>query len=1104
MNFTADLHIHSPYSRATSREGTLPGLAAWAAIKGIDLVATGDFTHPAWFQAIRDQLVEAEPGLFRLRDEPAIQAPPGFPPGITKRARSCRFLLSAEISSIYKRGGRVRKVHNLLYVPTLEAAAGINRRLAAVGNIESDGRPILGLDSRDLLEILLETDDTGFLVPAHVWTPWFSLFGSKSGFDTVEECFGDLAPHVFALETGLSSDPAMNRLVSALDRFSLISNSDCHSPSKLGREANLFDTDFSFSALRNALEKPDSGFAGTIEFFPDEGKYHLDGHRACGVCLEPEETRKMKNICPVCGKPLTVGVLHRVLELADRAEPVHSAGAPRFHSLVPLPEVLGEILGQGPNTKGVQSQYAKVIEKIGSEFFLLLHAGLDEISQKASPVLAEAVGRMRRGKVIRQGGYDGEFGVIRVFEEGELATFAGQMGLFGEGRRKLRKTKKPAGALFQKTNDSVEEHCPAPVAARCNPEQEAAIVARDKRIVVTAGPGTGKTFTLVSRLVHMLQRGHQQPGQTVVITFTNRAADEVRERLERELSGIGEKLFVGTFHSFCLGLLQEEQAGLTVAGPEARTALLKTLYADRTGAERNRLHRLLTAYYEGLVTGAPEPEAAEVVKVYEAALLERNSVDLGAIIPRCLQLLATDRAFRRRLEARVHHLYIDEFQDLNLAQYELVRILSENAEIFAIGDPDQAIYGFRGSRPQYFFDFIERFEARPLALMRNYRSAPHILKACGAVIARNRQPDREPAVASQSAERPQQGEASIEFHRAPTVKAEAEWIGERIENLMGGLSHRGVDSSAGAGQGAGGFADFAVLYRLGQQAEPIRVALERRGIPVQVADGEPFFRKGPLRLLDCLVRCAGREADFAVFLDLASLVNVASGDVYQRVERAVSPSERFSRNRLEDLLLSNGPGEGKLAGLLARIHAFERESLEKGVAAACRRELEGLNTTGADQSAGERFLQLAGLFGHDLALFARHLQRAGLEPVYDERAEAVTLMTMHSSKGLEFPIVFLAGLEEGILPCTAVFNDRQKENEKEEEIREERRLFYVAASRARDRLLLSAAATRTLFGRQSAFPVSRFLGEIPARLLVRAASERGRRIKPVARQLRLF
>jgi len=419
VRFIADLHVHSPYSRATSPASTLGGLCAWARAKGVHVVGTGDFTHPSWMGKMQSLLEQAEPGLYQLKEEPASDALPG----LTPEGIPVRFLLTAEVSSIYKRGGRVRKVHNILLVPDLESALRINRRLGAVGNIHSDGRPILGLDSRDLLEILLEEAPEGFLVPAHIWTPWFSLFGSKSGFDSVEECFGDLSGYVFALETGLSSDPGMNRCISALDRFALISNSDCHSPRKLGREANLFDTELSFHAIRDALRDPCRGFEGTVEFYPEEGKYHLDGHRKCEISLEPAETGRMHCCCPACGRPVTVGVLNRVLELADRNAPDYPENTPPYHSLIPLDEVLSEIAGKGPGSKTVMARYARLVSEFGSEFNLLLQTPVDVLQSKGEHVLAEALDRMRRGQVQKQGGYDGQFGTVRLFDDRELREF---------------------------------------------------------------------------------------------------------------------------------------------------------------------------------------------------------------------------------------------------------------------------------------------------------------------------------------------------------------------------------------------------------------------------------------------------------------------------------------------------------------------------------------------------------------------------------------------------------------------------------------------------------------------------------------------------------
>ena len=420
MQYIADLHIHSPHSRATSPGSTLHGLAAWACIKGIQITATGDFTHPAWFATLRENLIPAEPGLFRLRNEQQITCPVS---GRSGANGIVRFMLSAEVSCIYKRHGKVRKVHNLLYVPDFESAARVNQRLAAIGNIISDGRPILGLDSRDLLEIILECAPGGFLVPAHIWTPWFSLFGSRSGFDSVEECFGDLSEHIFALETGLSSDPEMNRTISALDRYALISNSDCHSPSRLGREANLLDTGFDFHSLREAFRSNHrDSFTGTVEFFPEEGKYHFDGHRGCNICMSPLESRQQHGLlCPACGKPMTIGVQHRVAELADRNTAQFATDAPSVHHLIPLQELIAELVGTGPASKEVFRHYCQAISLFGSELALLLHAGINEIAA-SSPLLAQSVDRVRQKRVFRQPGFDGQFGIIRAFAENELVA----------------------------------------------------------------------------------------------------------------------------------------------------------------------------------------------------------------------------------------------------------------------------------------------------------------------------------------------------------------------------------------------------------------------------------------------------------------------------------------------------------------------------------------------------------------------------------------------------------------------------------------------------------------------------------------------------------
>ena len=429
MKITADLHIHSHYSRATSKTLDFPNLARWAQLKGVDLVGTGDISHPGWLAEMHENLEPAEEGLFRLKAGIAQAVEAEIPASCRNPVR---FLLAGEISSIYKKGDRTRKVHNVIFAPSLQAVAQIQVELEKIGNIRSDGRPILGLPSRDLLEIILGVDERCHLIPAHIWTPWFSMLGSKSGYDTVEECFEDLSPHIFALETGLSSDPPMNWRVSNLDRYTLVSSSDAHSPPKLAREATLFDIEPSYDALFDALKSGDpTRCLGTLEFFPEEGKYHHDGHRKCDINWKPSVTLQHDGICSVCGKPVTVGVGHRAEVLADRAEGYRKPNAHPFYSIIPLPEIISELVGVGPNSKRVQKEYQRLLAELGPELSILLELSLDEIAKAGGEKLAGGIGRMRRGEVNAIAGFDGEYGIIKLFD-GDEEDAVPQMSFFEE------------------------------------------------------------------------------------------------------------------------------------------------------------------------------------------------------------------------------------------------------------------------------------------------------------------------------------------------------------------------------------------------------------------------------------------------------------------------------------------------------------------------------------------------------------------------------------------------------------------------------------------------------------------------------------------------
>lgn len=1063
MEYLADLHIHSPYSRATSKASNLAGLFAWAQVKGIHLIGTGDFTHPGWFQELKENLTPAEPGLFRLKDQnvpPALHQ--AHPAGI-----DVRFILSSEISSIYKRHDKVRKVHNILFAPDFASVERINKRLAAIGNIESDGRPILGLDSRNLLEIQLDEIPEGFLVPAHIWTPWFSLFGSKSGFDSIEECYGDLTEHIFALETGLSSDPDMNRLISALDRYTLISNSDCHSPSKLGREVNIFNCDFNFYSLKEALKNPAKGFAGTVEFFPEEGKYHIDGHRKCNVSMEPWETRRHNNICPVCNKPLTVGVSHRVLDLADREKPFYPENSPKFKSLIPLQEVIGEIMGRGPATKGVLAQYAKAISRFGSEFNLFLHTPVDDINH-FSPLLSEAIKRIRENRVIRQAGFDGEFGVIHVFEEGEIKSLSGQARLFTETTpRKIIKIAESPIKKHQQPAQKIQADSKQNFVT--NKDQQQAIESSSARIIVSAGPGTGKTFTLVSRLVHLLEKRKIDPAAIAAITFTNRAADEMGERLQKMAGEKSKKIFVGTFHKFCLNWLQSEETTLSVVGEQEREIVLKRIFPQKTSHERKKISKELTDHFLYHFT-----EENSLATSYQNELTKNRSIDLEAVIPFFVYKLKTDTTLKAKITSQVNYLFVDEFQDVNRSQYDLVELLGQSAEIFAIGDPNQAIYGFRGSDLNFFFKFMESENTESVSLGKNYRSAPFIVNASTALISHNTKKSR----AFPSAEKDITG--SITLQTNSSALAEAEHVVRVIEKTLGGISSFSINTGRSTGEeNSYSFKDVAVLYRMGRQSYPLAKALERRGIPFQLVGGQPFFMEKNVRALYFWILAAAEQANAADFFSLCrELPGIGKSTVNKLEDHVPIHCHDFFRQTLS---LSLPERTIKIVrSCMDNLSIFRQDSknnLPQSLLPVC--DIFKIDPT---EDNFRRFAKLAGAFG-SLHSFAAHLQENAKASIYDDRAEAVSLMTLHGAKGLEFPVVVICGLDSDTLPCRTAGCD----------LEEERRLFYVGMTRAKDKLFLSSAGGS----------LSPFINEIPSSLLNKT-KDRNIIHKKKSKQLKLF
>ncbi len=410
MEFIADFHIHSKYSRATSKDMDIAHISEWARLKGITLMGTGDFTHHLWLEELKSNLEDLNNGLFKYHDKNSKGG----------AAKDVFFILSSEISSIYSKNGKGYRIHNIILSPSFKTTDKINDVLSRCGNLASDGRPILGLDAEELARIVFDIDENCMIIPGHIWTPWFSLFGSMSGFDRIEDCFGKQTPKIFALETGLSSDPAMNWRLSALDNFSLVSNSDSHSPSKIGREANVFNCELNYQAIREVLKSKDKNkFLYTIEFFPEEGKYHFDGHRLCGVRFSPDETRKNNLVCPKCKKPLTLGVMYRVEQLADRPVGYVPQKAIPYRNLIPLEEIIADAKGMGKSSMAVEREYRSCISKFGCEFDILLRASKDELSKNLHPKIADGVLKVREGKVNIKAGFDGEYGIISIFDDGD-------------------------------------------------------------------------------------------------------------------------------------------------------------------------------------------------------------------------------------------------------------------------------------------------------------------------------------------------------------------------------------------------------------------------------------------------------------------------------------------------------------------------------------------------------------------------------------------------------------------------------------------------------------------------------------------------------------
>ncbi|OHD64795.1 MAG: hypothetical protein A2176_10750 [Spirochaetes bacterium RBG_13_51_14] len=1055
MKFTADFHIHSHFSVATSKNLVPEHLEYWARLKGIDVVGTGDCVHPGWLDELKEKLELAPNGLFRLKDVYRLDESRRL--SGRNMPRDIFFILTGEISNIYKKNGRVRKVHNLCVFPNFTAVEGVQRRLDRMGNIRSDGRPILGLDSKILLEMVLESSDRSFLIPCHIWTPWFSVLGSKSGFDSIEECYDDLTRHIFALETGLSSDPPMNRACGFLDRFNLVSNSDAHSPEKLGREANLFDAELSYDGMFRALSERE-GFPGTIEFFPQEGKYHYDGHRKCGVRWDPLETERHGGICPQCGKPVTKGVMYRVAELADRP----GQGVPAtegFSSITQLADLLAELMDQKSGKSGrVRAEFFRLTSVLGSEFYILLEAPLDEINEAGGELLAEAIRRLRTGEVVIDEGYDGEFGRIKVFKEGEARSFAGS-SLFtagssatntdsatttirfdiGELKRLLQKRPMP-GAPRVAFELPSEQGAEVRAASGLTDDQRAGIEHYEGPCMVIAGPGTGKTGILTRRVIHLIRNRGVLPERILAVTFTNKAAAEMRARIQRLLPDANPT--VSTFHAFGLGILREhhDAFGRTksfhIADDDDTSGILAEVVKDealikRFGRDIERIKQEMQS----------DNGVKDVFEQYNEALAKLNSFDLADLIYLPVILFKRDHNALDSYRRRYSWILVDEFQDINAAQYELLKLMAGGGSqnLFIIGDPDQAIYGFRGSDVAIMKRIEDEYPGiRILHLDRSFRCPDPVMRVGAQILGRKN------SIAGRELD------MKVNIREMDSGRSEADWIAATIEAQMGGIRSFSIDSGITDGDAEAddvSFGDFAVLCRSAFLFDDIIEAFHNHAIPFQVAGGDPMVRREPYR----------------------------------------SAVRKLKR------IFMTGSDSSVSAGVASDIRAM----IEKG-----DRVVDVLKFLLVIGDAPEEALQLLPLFaepyGADYHEFFRACSlRQGADD-RDVKAEAVSLLTIHASKGLEFDTVFIPACEKGIIPFE-LFGKKS-----ESDMAEEERLFYVGITRTMKNLYCTHAKKRSVRGRTLAQERSPFLDRLEESLLRTGRRERDKKQKTEDGQLDLF
>ncbi len=1022
----------------------------WAQLKGITVVGTGDFSHPGWYEELIEKLEPAEQGLYKLKKEYVNSIDYEIN---NLSDKEVRFILTGEISCIYKKNDKVRKVHNLIFAPDFDAVKKIQNELNKIGNIKSDGRPILGLDAKILLEIVLNSSEKSFLVPAHIWTPWFSALGSKSGFDTIGECYDDLTDEIFAIETGLSSDPPMNWACSFLDKFTVISNSDAHSPENLGREANIFNTDLSYDAIKNALRKNNDEFLGTLEFFPQEGKYHLDGHRKCNICWNPVESVKNNFICTVCGKKVTLGVMYRVAELADRNIKNEVTDRNQFKYIIPLKEIIGEIVGTKKTSKKVGERYFALLNKFGSEFDILLNHTYETLKEE-DELLAKGIMRMRERKVHVSEGYDGEYGVVKVFKQDEnkeslskdlflienkddlskndLTRYSYNIDI--EEFRRLKSDIKEDTIFNKITTDSIIE---------LNDSQQKAVNHITGPSLIIAGPGTGKTKTLTYKIIELINQKINSEN-ILALTFSNQAAKEIKLRVLELVkdNNVIDNLMISTFHAFGLSIIQENleltgrKNNYSIITFREKELILKNILKIKQENIKKYLNDIseIKQKLKDINNDQIDLELKNIIDNYNRILRKNNFFDFDDLLNLPIKIFKENLDILKKYQEKYKWINIDEYQDINYAQYSIIKLLASeaNANITVIGDPNQAIYGFRGADAAFINAFIKDYpQAKVFHLEKSYRCTDNILNASSHVVSGIKREE----LYLRGIEKG----TKIIIKEFNTGKSEAEFIARQIEKMIGGLRFFSMDSGITDGNKEESYSlsDFAVLVRINQQIEAIEKAFKDHSIPYQKVGELPFYRSQPFVLLVDLIKI------------IVNPDNILLSNITDKL--------KINQSKLHDLV--NFLKENKLSDLIKNLI----QNYFKEIKDDYKNEMDALFEITKD-------------FEDNPSGFINSLSTSQSIDLYKKDAEAVKLMTMHSAKGLEFDTVFIAGCSDKILPFSLFDNY-------DVNIEEEQRLLYVAMTRAKEFLYMTYSKSLNLFGRNFQTERSAFLERIEKELI---------------------